>query len=76
VHFAFGDHFLDVDRRELHRGGEPVSLEPQVFDLLVYLVRNRNRVVTKDDLLTAFWGGRIDADEPRQRGAQGGRRQR
>jgi adenylate cyclase len=59
VRFVFGEHFLDTDRRELHRDGEPVSLEPQVFDFLVYLVRNRDRVVTKDDLLTAIWGGRI-----------------
>jgi len=45
VAFAFGDHLLDVDRRELRRGGAPVALESQVFDLLVYLVRNRGRVV-------------------------------
>jgi DNA-binding winged helix-turn-helix (wHTH) protein len=37
VTFAFGDSVLDVERRELRRDGEPVALEPQVFDLLVYL---------------------------------------
>jgi len=36
-----------------------VQLEPQVFDLLVYLIRNRDRVVTKDDLIAGVWGGRI-----------------
>ena len=47
MQFRFGDHLLDVDRRELSRGGEPIPLEPQVFDLLVYLIRNRDRVVTR-----------------------------
>jgi DNA-binding winged helix-turn-helix (wHTH) protein len=42
LEFVFGDHVLDVDRRELRRRGERISLEPQVFDLLVYLVRNAN----------------------------------
>src|SRR5499425_2186673 len=60
--FRFGDHVLDVGRRELHRGTEPVALEPQVFDLLVYLVRNRDRVVSKDDLIEGVWGGRIVSD--------------
>jgi len=59
VAFAFGDHVFDVERRELRRSGEPVALEPQVFDLLVYLVRNRARVVSKDDLIENVWGGRI-----------------
>jgi TolB-like protein/Tfp pilus assembly protein PilF len=58
----FGDHVLDTDRRELRRGAEPVALEPQVFDLLVYLVRNRDRVVSKDDLIHNVWGGRIVSD--------------
>jgi hypothetical protein len=47
----FGDHVLDIERRELRRGAEPVALEPQVFDLLVYPVRNRGRVGNKDDLI-------------------------
>ena len=47
----FGSYVLDTDRRELKRGGELVPIEPQVFDLLVYLVRNRERVVSKDDLI-------------------------
>ncbi len=57
--FVFGDHVLDVDRRELRRRGGRIALEPQVFDLLVYLLRNRDRVVSKDDLLETIWGGRI-----------------
>ena len=53
----FGDHVLDIERRELRRGAEPVALEPQVFDLLVYLVRNRDRVVSNDDLIEGVWVG-------------------
>ena len=60
--FRFGDHVLDIERRELRRGAELVALEPQVFDLLVYLVRNRGRVVNKDDLIDSVWGGRIVSD--------------
>jgi pimeloyl-ACP methyl ester carboxylesterase/DNA-binding winged helix-turn-helix (wHTH) protein len=59
VQFVFGDYALDVSRRELRRGSGLVAIEPQVFDLLVYLLQNRERVVSKDDLLEAVWGGRI-----------------
>ncbi len=59
MRFRFGEHVLDVARRELLRGSEPVGVEPQVFDLLVHLVENRDRVVTKDDLIASVWGGRI-----------------
>jgi TolB-like protein/cytochrome c-type biogenesis protein CcmH/NrfG len=45
--------------RELRRGDEPVAVEPQVLDLLICLVKNRDRVVTKDDLISSVWGGRI-----------------
>ena len=57
--FGFGDYLLNVEQRELRRGGEPVALEPLVFDLLVHLIRNRGRVVSKDDLIGSIWGGRI-----------------
>ena len=59
VQFSFGNYALDVDRRELRRGSEQISVGPQVFDLLVYLVKNRERVVSKDDLIESVWGGRI-----------------
>jgi TolB-like protein len=59
VQFLLADHTLDTDRRELHRGSEPVAVEPQVFDLLIYLVQNRDRVVSKDDLIASVWEGRI-----------------
>ncbi len=58
----FGNYELDVERRELRRGAAVVHVEPQVFDLLVYLVENRDRVVSKDDLIAAVWGGRIVSD--------------
>jgi len=62
VQFLFADHKVDIDRRELVRGSAPVAVEPQVFDLLVHLMRNRDRVVSKDDLIASVWGGRIVSD--------------
>ena len=59
MEFLFSDHRLDTDRRELRRGAEAIALEPQVFDVLVHLVKNRDRVVSKDDLFASVWGGRI-----------------
>src|SRR3954447_9191474 len=59
VRLCFEKLVLDTDRRELRRGEGAVPLQPQVFDLLVYLIENRDRVVTKDDLLEAVWNGRI-----------------
>ena len=62
MQFIFADHTLDTDRRELCRGSEPVAVEPQVFDLLVLLIENRDRVVSKDDLIASVWGGRVVSD--------------
>ncbi|MGA9329294.1 MAG: AAA family ATPase, partial [Bradyrhizobium sp.] len=57
--FIFSSYVLDTARRELRRGESVLSVQPQVFDLLEYLIRNRGRVVSKDDMLNAVWGGRI-----------------
>jgi DNA-binding winged helix-turn-helix (wHTH) protein/pimeloyl-ACP methyl ester carboxylesterase len=57
--YRFEAYALDSDRRELRRGGNLVPVAPQVFDLILYLVCNRTRVVSKDDLLGAVWNGRI-----------------
>jgi TolB-like protein len=62
LQFFFDDHRLDTDRRELHRGSEAIAMEPQVFDLLIYLVENRDRVVSKDDLIASIWSGRSVSD--------------
>ena len=59
MQFLFEDYVLDLDRRELTRGSKAIAIGPQVFDLLAYLVRNREHVVSKDNLLDAVWGGRI-----------------
>ena len=56
--FRFSDCVLDTDRRELERGAKSVPLGPQVFDLLVYLVQNRERVVSKSDLFSTIWHDR------------------
>jgi adenylate cyclase len=60
--YLFEEYAFDTDRRELHRGADVVSVAPQVFDLLEYLIRNRERVVSKDDLINAVWNGRIVSD--------------
>ena len=59
MQFLFAGHTLDTDLRELRRGDEPIAVEPQVLDLLICLVTNRDRVVSKDDLIASVWGGRI-----------------
>lgn len=62
MQFLFGDHTLDSDRRELRRGEQSIAVEPQVFDLLIFLVQNCDRVVSKDDLIESVWGGRVVSD--------------
>jgi DNA-binding winged helix-turn-helix (wHTH) protein len=57
--YSFEDYVLDSDRRELRRGTSFIALQPQVLDLLQYLIRNRDRVVSKDELIADIWGGRI-----------------
>ena len=60
--FQFEHFVLNTKSRELHRGSIPVQIAPQVFDLLEFLVRNHERVVSKDDLTEAVWDGRIVSD--------------
>lgn len=59
MQFVFAGCVLDGDKREFTRHSEPIAMEPQVFDLLLYLLQNRDRVVSRDDLITAVWNGRI-----------------
>src|SRR5262245_49531828 len=62
LHYLFEDYVLDTGTRELRRGDAAVAIEPKVFDLLAYLIENRRRVVSKDDLVAAVWDGRIVSD--------------
>ena len=57
--YHFEGFVLDTDRRELRRGPQLIAIPPQAFDLLEYLIKNRDRVVSKDDLIAAIWTGRI-----------------
>jgi predicted ATPase/DNA-binding winged helix-turn-helix (wHTH) protein len=59
VRFVFGDRWIDSDRREIRGPDGVVHVEPQVFDVLITLVMNRDRVVTKEELLDAVWGSRF-----------------
>ena len=60
--FLFADYVLVLGRRELHRGARPIAVEPQVFDLLAYLVQNRDHVVSRNELIAGVWDGRIVSD--------------
>jgi hypothetical protein len=73
LRYLFEEYAFDTDRRELHRGADVVSVAPQVFDLLDYLIRNRERVVNKDDLINAIWNGRIVTDAIRASPTRAGR---
>jgi len=62
LRYLFENLVLDTDKRELRRASEAVPIAPQVFDLLVYLIRNREHVTSKDDLIAAVWGRRVVTD--------------
>jgi len=55
--YHFGDCVLDAERYELRRAGAVVAIEPKVFQVLVYLIQHRDRVVTRDELLEYCWSG-------------------
>ena len=57
--YIFDNFVLDPGRRELRSGASVAAMEPQAFDLLVHLIRHRERVVSRDELIESIWGGRI-----------------
>lgn len=65
--YRFGPCELDEARRSLSARGREIRLQPRVFDLLCYLVRHRDRVVSKDELLDALWPGTVVVDNALQR---------
>ena len=72
--FTFSDYILDAEKRELRKGEVQIPVQPQVFELLVFLVRNRDRVVTKDELIDAVWEGRAISDSALNARINGARR--
>lgn len=59
MRYAFGDYVVDIERVELRRAGELVAIEPQVFELLVYLIRHQDRVIGNAELFDTVWKGRV-----------------
>src|SRR4030095_17106595 len=57
--FRFANFEIDVARQERRRAGDLIPVEPQVFDLLVHLIRYRNRIVSREELIDAVWKGRV-----------------
>ncbi|MGH9228893.1 MAG: winged helix-turn-helix domain-containing protein [Acidimicrobiales bacterium] len=79
MRYRFDEVVLDTDRRELRVAGRVVEVQRQVFDVLVYLVENRDRVVRKEELLDTVWGSQFvteSAHHPDQGGPPGGGRRR
>ena len=60
--YSFGNCELDVRLHEFRRNSQPRAMEPQVFDLLAYLIENRHRLVDKDGLNAKIWRGRFVSD--------------
>nr|MDJ0905646.1 winged helix-turn-helix domain-containing protein [Woeseiaceae bacterium] len=61
--YEFGDFILDVDRASLYRADEEISLRPQAFDVLRYLVDQQGKVVSRDELHDAIWGATVVTDD-------------
>jgi TolB-like protein len=57
--YLFDDYALDTDRREVLKADRPIAVQPQVFDVLAFLIANRGRVVSKDEIIEAVWDGRV-----------------
>src|SRR5437764_15239833 len=72
--FRFGAYEIDLVRQELRRDGAAVAIEPQVFDVLVYLVQHRHRVVSRDELLESVWQRRIVSEPARNSSIRSGAR--
>src|SRR5712671_5790768 len=60
--YSVGSYLIDKDRFEIRRDGENVAVEPQVFDLLLLLLENRDRIVTRDEIIEKIWKGRFISD--------------
>ena len=74
MQYRFSDFELDLSQQELRRLGEAVHIEPQVFDLIVHLVRNHERIVSKDELIDTVWNGRIISEAALSSRINGARR--
>ena len=74
MQYRFAEFELDLSQQELRRLGESVHIEPQVFDLIVHLVRNHDRIVSKDELIDTVWNGRIISDAALSSRINGARR--
>ena len=74
MRFTLGDRVLDTDRFLLEHRGDSVHVQPQVFDVLSHLVRNRERVVPKDELLDTVWGNRFVSESTLTSRIKGARR--
>lgn len=72
--YRFAEFEIDVSQQELRRQGSSVHIEPQVFDLIVHLVRNRDRIVSKDELIERIWNGRIISEAALSSRINGARR--
>ena len=60
--YRFGNYEFDEQRRELRQAGQPVAIEPKVFEVLLYLLQRHERVVTKEELLAQCWPGTFVSD--------------
>src|SRR4051794_29086030 len=74
MQYQFTEFEIDLSQQELRRLGEAVHIEPQVFDLIVHLVRNRDRIVSKDELIETIWNGRIISEAALSSRINGARR--
>lgn len=72
--YRFAQYEIDPTRHELSRAGELVHIEPQVFDLIIHLVRNRDRIVSKDELIETIWNGRVISEAALSSRINGARR--